>query len=129
MTAVQEFAGVYDLEHIRDLLVSGAKVARDPEAYQSVPGLTLDERAALRKEKEAGFWRQTKQLRASIIMCAVAAILQYVYKGQDPIRFPSIPSKDATLQELLFYGELTGSADGIRAQSTASEISAAVDPC
>jgi hypothetical protein len=75
VTAVQEFAGVYDLEHIRDLLVSGAKVARDPEAYQSVPGLTLDERAALRKEKEAGFWRQTKQLRASIIMCAVAAIL------------------------------------------------------
>lgn len=84
MNAVHEFAAAYDLDDIRDLLVSGAKVAIDPEAYESVPSLTPNEKAALGKEKEAGFWRQTKELKATIFTCAIAAILQYVYQSSRP---------------------------------------------
>lgn len=78
MTAVGVFANTYQLREIEDLLVLGAKVARDPEAYMLVPGLTVHQKASLQEEKKAGFWRQTKQLRTAIVTCAVAAILQYV---------------------------------------------------
>lgn len=76
MAAVQDFAETHRLQDIKDLLVSGAKVARDPEAYESVPGLTQREKAALEKEKEKGLWRQTKELRVTIFTCAIAAIIQ-----------------------------------------------------
>ncbi|KAJ9665056.1 hypothetical protein H2201_004922 [Coniosporium apollinis] len=73
---VESFATVNNLTNILDLLIRGAKVARDPEAYESVLGLTAEEKAALKREKQLGFWRQTKELRTTILTCAIAAILQ-----------------------------------------------------
>lgn len=78
MSAVQEFVDTYGLQNIRDLLISGAKVARDLEGYDNLPGLTLKEKAALEKEKDRGFWHQKKELRITIITCAIAAIVQCV---------------------------------------------------
>ena len=78
MSAVLEFAKTYGLQDIQDLLVSGAKVARDPEGYENIPGLTLKEKKALEKEKGRGFWHQKKELRMTIITCAIAAIVQCV---------------------------------------------------
>lgn len=83
MADVEAFASAYKLDDILDLLIRGAKVARDPDAYKGVPGLTDKEKAALEREKKVGFWRQTKELRATIFTCAIAAILQYVFKAQD----------------------------------------------
>lgn len=80
MADVEAFARVHKLNDILDLLIRGAKVARDPEAYETVPGLTGKEKAALEREKKVGFWRQTKELRATIFTCSIAAILQYVFQ-------------------------------------------------
>jgi hypothetical protein len=77
---VTRFAHKYGLMHILALLIRGAKVARDPKAYKSVPGLTGEEETALARAEGLGFWSQTKELRASVFTCAIAAILQYVQK-------------------------------------------------
>src|ERR1700709_1007176 len=76
---VTSFATEYKLDDILDLLICGAKVARDPDAFESVPGLTPKEKNALAREKKLGFWSQTKELKSTIFTCAIAAILQYVF--------------------------------------------------
>lgn len=51
---------------------------RDPEAWPTVPGLTPEEREALKSDSTSGFWRQPKQLRVTVIALCLAAIVQYV---------------------------------------------------
>ncbi len=53
---------------------------RDPDAWPTVPGLTLEEREALRSESTSGFWRQPKQLRVTVATLCLAAIVQYVFQ-------------------------------------------------
>ena len=50
---------------------------RDPEAWSTVPGLTPEERQALRSDPTSGFWRQPKQLRVTVITLCLAALVQY----------------------------------------------------
>jgi hypothetical protein len=51
---------------------------RDPEAWRSVPDLTEEECEALEEASKAGFWKQPKQLRVTVIALCIAAIIQYV---------------------------------------------------
>ena len=55
--------------------MQAAKILRDPEAWQSVPNLTPEEKQALASERK-GFWQQPKQLRVTIITLCVAAMVQ-----------------------------------------------------
>lgn len=66
------------LQHISDLLLRGARVARDPDLFRLVEGLTDEEREALEKEPKSSFWQQTKALKLIILTCSIAAVLQYV---------------------------------------------------
>jgi len=75
---VERFAKQYQLEAYLDLLVRGAKVARDSKAYKSGDCFTNEEKDALEREKKLSFRKQTKELRTTIFTCAIAAILQYV---------------------------------------------------
>lgn len=44
--------------------------------WQTVRGVTDDEKRALREEKQIGFWRQPKTLRVTIATLCIAAIIQ-----------------------------------------------------
>ncbi|KAI9760165.1 MAG: hypothetical protein M1840_002716 [Geoglossum simile] len=73
---VRSFAEANKLTGIGDLLLRGARVARDPDVFRTVPGLTEEEGDALERERKLGFWQQPKQLKVVILMCSIAAILQ-----------------------------------------------------
>ena len=75
---VRSFAEANRLTGIVDLLLRGARVARDPEVFKTVPGLKEEEIEALEMERKIGFWRQPKQLKVVILTCSIAAILQCV---------------------------------------------------
>ncbi len=49
---------------------------RDPEAWQTVPGLSDEERLALETASNAGFRKQPKELRVTIVTLCLAAIVQ-----------------------------------------------------
>ena len=72
---VQEFARVNDFSDRTDLLIKGALVAKDPPAFESVPGLTEPEQEAIRNEV-LHKWRQPKSLYFTIILCSVGAAVQ-----------------------------------------------------
>lgn len=57
------------------MLVKGALVAKDPPAFESVPGLTEDEKEAIRNEV-LHKWRQPKSLYFTIILCSIGAAVQ-----------------------------------------------------
>lgn len=57
---------------------------RDPEAWQTVPNLTEEEREALKDASKSGFWKQPKQLRVTVITLCLAAIVQYVLQSPSP---------------------------------------------
>lgn len=59
------------------LLLKGAFVAKDPPAFESVEGLTEDEKTAIRNEV-LHKWRQPKALFFTIILCSVGAAVQSV---------------------------------------------------
>ena len=58
------------------LCKKAADIACDPPSWEKVDGLTDVETKALRSERSEGFWRQTKQLRTTIITLCFSAIVQ-----------------------------------------------------
>ncbi|KAK5743289.1 hypothetical protein LTR17_002766 [Elasticomyces elasticus] len=72
----KRFVRQYNLENHEDVFLKAGKVLRDPEAWLSVPRLTLEEKDALRHETSSGFWKQPKQLQVTIITLCVAAVVQ-----------------------------------------------------
>ncbi|GAM90064.1 hypothetical protein ANO11243_081040 [Dothideomycetidae sp. 11243] len=76
--AVRAFAEHADLESEIDILLKGAKLAKDPDLYLSIPGLSADEKKALKQQqsRSSSFLNQTKELQVTILTCAVAAVVQ-----------------------------------------------------
>ncbi|KAJ5749675.1 Major facilitator superfamily domain general substrate transporter [Penicillium manginii] len=72
---VEEFANEYQVTDILPELKKGALVARDPEAFESVPDLSETEVTALRDEV-LHKWRQPKALYFTIILCSIGAAVQ-----------------------------------------------------
>ena len=62
----RQFARDYDLRNQEDHFVKAARILRDPEAWQSVPNLTADEKQALETERSNGFWQQPKELKVTV---------------------------------------------------------------
>lgn len=56
--------------------MKAARIARDPPNWETVEGLTDQEKKALREERDLGFWRQPKTLRITIVTLCIAAIIQ-----------------------------------------------------
>lgn len=56
-------------------LIKGALVAKNPPAFESVEGLTEDEKEAIRNEV-LHKWRQPKALFFTIILCSIGAAVQ-----------------------------------------------------
>jgi hypothetical protein len=75
---VEEFANEYQVTDILPELKKGALVARDPEAFESVPDLSETEVTALRDEV-LHKWRQPKALYFTIILCSIGAAVQYAF--------------------------------------------------
>ena len=74
----RKFARTTGLEAYQDLMERGAKIAKDPQYFEVIPGVTDDEKQALRDERRRRF-RQPRQLYLTIIMCSIGAAVQYVY--------------------------------------------------
>lgn len=72
---VESFAKGNELVEMAPLLVNGALVARDPPAFESVPGLEDFERDAIRKEV-LHEWRQPRALFYTIILFSIGAAVQ-----------------------------------------------------
>jgi hypothetical protein len=72
---VEEFCRVNDFSDRADLIIKGALVAKDPPAFESVPGLTEPEKEAIRNEV-LHKWRQPKSLYFTIILCSIGAAVQ-----------------------------------------------------
>lgn len=62
-----------------DRHLQAAKILRDPEAWQSVPNLSADEKQALERERTNGFWRQPKELKITVSSIFVARISRYKF--------------------------------------------------
>lgn len=75
---VEEFANEYQVTDILPLLKKGALVARDPEAFESVPDLTEAEATSL-SDEVLHKWRQPKSLYFTIILCSIGAAVQYAF--------------------------------------------------
>jgi len=77
---VLQFARLSDLEDRAELLLFGARLARDKyEALSRYHGeLTAPERALIRDEadKHTGFWKQSKFFKATIITASLAGMIQ-----------------------------------------------------
>jgi sugar porter (SP) family MFS transporter len=75
MKDVQDFANTNGFPEMTDILIKGALVAKDPPAFESVPGLSEGEKDAIRNEV-LHKWRQPKSLYFTIILCSVGAAVQ-----------------------------------------------------
>jgi sugar porter (SP) family MFS transporter len=75
---VENFAKEHQLTELTPLLMKGALVAKDPPAFESVEGLTEDEKTAIRNEV-LHKWRQPKSLFFTIILCSIGAAVQSVF--------------------------------------------------
>ena len=63
------------MSHIsHETLVRGASVARDPRGH--IDGITPSEWAAVQEEENMGLWKQTKELKTTILITACAAVTQ-----------------------------------------------------
>jgi hypothetical protein len=74
---VERFAKEHQLTEMTPLLMKGAFVAKDPPAFESVEGITEDEKTAIRNEV-LHKWRQPKSLFFTIILCSIGAAVQSV---------------------------------------------------
>jgi hypothetical protein len=72
---VENFAKEHQLTEMTPLLLKGAFVAQDPPAFESVEGLTEDEKTAIRNEV-LHKWRQPKALFFTIVLCSIGAAVQ-----------------------------------------------------
>ncbi|KAL4919762.1 hypothetical protein BDW62DRAFT_216674 [Aspergillus aurantiobrunneus] len=67
-----------NLENVvgKEVFLRGARLARDPNNKAGVPGLTKAENDTLNLEKTANLFKQTKDLKVTILVTACAAITQ-----------------------------------------------------
>ena len=72
----KHFVRTHGLQNQEEVFVKAGKILRDPEAWESVPSLSLDEKEVLFNETRNGFWKQPKDLRVTIITLCVAAVVQ-----------------------------------------------------
>ncbi|KAK2871782.1 hypothetical protein FQN49_002837 [Arthroderma sp. PD_2] len=72
---VDEFATKFGIEDSRPLLRKGALIARDPANFETVEGLTEDERESIRREVTHK-WRQPLAMYFTIILCSIGAAVQ-----------------------------------------------------
>jgi hypothetical protein len=72
---VEEFTKSNDFEDLTPIMIKGALVAKDPVAFESVPGMTEDELTAIRNEVLYK-WKQPVSLYFTIILCSVGAAVQ-----------------------------------------------------
>lgn len=71
------FAFKYGLGHLQSEFQKGALVAQDPTAFDSIPLLSDDDKAILRRELTHR-WSQPWQLYYLVILCSLAAAVQGV---------------------------------------------------
>lgn len=72
---VDEFATKYGIEDALPLLRKGALIAKDPANFETVEGLTDDERDSIRREITHK-WRQPWSMYFTIILCSIGAAVQ-----------------------------------------------------
>ncbi|EGD94967.1 sugar transporter [Trichophyton tonsurans CBS 112818] len=72
---VDEFATKYGIEDALPLLRKGALIAKDPANFETVEGLTDDERDSIRREVTHK-WRQPWSMYFTIILCSIGAAVQ-----------------------------------------------------
>jgi Sugar (and other) transporter len=75
MVDVENFAKEHNLVELTPMLKKGAKVAKDPPAFESVEGLTEHEKEAIRNEV-LHKWRQPKSLSFTIVLCSIGATVR-----------------------------------------------------
>ncbi|KAL8714711.1 MAG: hypothetical protein Q9225_006519 [Loekoesia sp. 1 TL-2023] len=69
------FAREAGLGQYGDLVERGARIAKDPQYFEVIPGVTDEEKKALRDEKSHRF-RQPAALYLTIIICSIGAAVQ-----------------------------------------------------
>lgn len=72
---VRTFAREKGLEEYSDLLERGAHIAKDPQFFEAIQGVTEREKQALRDERTRSF-RQPRALYLTIVICSVGAAVQ-----------------------------------------------------
>ncbi|KAJ0426043.1 hypothetical protein BJY00DRAFT_272800 [Aspergillus carlsbadensis] len=72
---VGDFARDHGLDDILPNLRKGSLIARDPENFRSVPGMTPDEVRVIQDETDHK-WRQPRSLYFTIILCSIGAAVQ-----------------------------------------------------
>jgi hypothetical protein len=87
MRQVDAFADDNGLQDIAPLLKKGALVAQNPTEFESVKGLTEEEKEHLRFEVTHK-WKHPRALYLTIIVCSIGAAVQ----GWDQASFISSPS-------------------------------------
>ncbi|KAL8960157.1 MAG: hypothetical protein Q9193_003093 [Seirophora villosa] len=58
-----------------DLIIKGARIAKDPQYFTTIPGVTEEEKRALQGEKRHRF-RQPSALYLTILVCSIGAAVQ-----------------------------------------------------
>ncbi|KAL9010500.1 MAG: hypothetical protein Q9173_004572 [Seirophora scorigena] len=58
-----------------DLIIKGARIAKDPQYFATIPGVTEEEKLALQDEKRHRF-RQPSALYLTIVVCSIGAAVQ-----------------------------------------------------
>ncbi|KAH0543170.1 hypothetical protein FGG08_002515 [Glutinoglossum americanum] len=75
--AVSQFAHRHGLTHVLQLLQRSAHLARDKESAMVFDErLSPEEREAILCEETSGFWRQSKYLKASILVTSLSGMIQ-----------------------------------------------------
>ena len=81
-TYIKSFFEENGLEHVIDYttIKRGTDLARDEDAFTAAGdadgSLTSVEKAALKKEKHATIWTETRELKIILLTCCVGSILQ-----------------------------------------------------
>ncbi|KAL9594523.1 MAG: hypothetical protein Q9219_006987 [cf. Caloplaca sp. 3 TL-2023] len=71
----RSFARDAGLEGYKDLIEKGARIAKDPQFFEAIPGVKQDEITALWDEKTHRF-RQPSALYLTILICSIGAAVQ-----------------------------------------------------
>jgi len=72
------FARDYGLAHLTEEFKKGALIAQNPDAFETLPLLTEEDKAILRREATHK-WDQPLTLYYLVILCSVAAAVQGVH--------------------------------------------------
>ena len=86
LLAAEQFADQHGLAEHKDIIMKGALVAQNPDAFESLPLLTEEDRAALRREKTHP-WSQPWNLYYLVLTCSLAAAVQGVSLLRDLVMF------------------------------------------